>query len=266
MADKDDEMREQIRGMSNDALFLLLIRRPASYSKEALDEARAELDRRLGPEASAQMEEEYGENGSDDESLDNDSEAETEQEVSLDDEEEPLEDMVPLTRSRTIREQVILSEWYTLIRNGAGNSIKLRDMILQNMLAVKLQTKCRWGVVEVKSQGIIGRVRREFLVIEHHHFSDIHEYIGVRDFCTYLDCCKICVVEPGLFKRFVSKKLLGDQNLISAPKNILAHHDLNTWDSAVEDVLVQTVDEFIESAGLAKSSVTRSSGGILSIW
>jgi hypothetical protein len=104
------------------------------------------------------------------------------------------------------------------------------------------------------------------LVVVHDDFPDYHQYISIRDYGLYMDCIRVFTVEPGFIKKFISRKLSGDPQGLSAPKNVLKHHDLHSWNVVVNDCVHMAIDELVEELGQKPGSVHSGTKTFMDIW
>lgn len=168
--------------------------------------------------------------------------------------------------SITLKEESILNEWTMILDNGAGNENSLINDIQNRLEESSIPGDCHWSVEEVKSKGIFSRVKREFLVVNLEQFRDYHMYIGVRDYGIHLDCCRFLTVEPGVFKKWASKKITGTIDAFSIPKNILNYQDLRAWATVVHHDVLDAVSALMKKLDQDPKLIQRGSKGFLDIW
>lgn len=177
-----------------------------------------------------------------------------------------LSDSGDFTSSRTLKDELILNEWAMIIDQASGEEVGLINDIKNNLENSSIPGDCHWSIQEVKSKGIISRVKREFLVVHLEQFSDYHMYIGVRDYGVHLDCCRFLTVEPNVFKKWTSKKLTGFIDSYSVPKNILLHQDLRAWITVVHHCVLEAVSALMKKLDQDPKLLQRGSKGYLDIW
>lgn len=166
----------------------------------------------------------------------------------------------------TLKEEVIINEWAMVLDSAAGNAQTLLDDIQSRLEESRIPGDCTWKMREVKSEGIIGRVRRDFLIVSLKQFSDYHMYIGIRDYGAHLDCCRFLTLEPGFLKKWLSEKLTGVEDALSVPKNILVHQDLSAWTTVVHHAVLDSVEALMAKLGQDPRLLQRGSKGSLEIW
>jgi hypothetical protein len=165
--------------------------------------------------------------------------------------------------ARVLREETILSEWATLIDHAAEHSEAYYKSVQERLIEAKIPGGCTWHMQNVRSRGIIVRVRRQFFTVELDQFSDYHMYIGARPYGIHLHCCRFLTVEPGPLKSYLSAKLTGFRDALSAPRNILVHQDLSAWNSVVDAICIDSAHELMVKLGLDTARLQRKSRGIL---
>ena len=171
-----------------------------------------------------------------------------------------------VTGVRTLSDETVAEAQFALIDGASGQADRLLEDIQKKLQAAYMPLQCRWGVVEVKTKGWISRVRRDFLIVEVEEFPDYHNYISVGDFGTYLDCLRALTIEPGFVKKFLSRKLTGDEEGLSAPKNLLKFQDLHSWNTVVKNCVKRSIDELIERLGQKPGQHQYGEQTFLDIW
>lgn len=252
-----DELRKRAEQLSDEDLLNMIDKNPADFTPDALAAAEAEAQARGGKEHLYQKIE---------------SEIESQMQQQQLDDEERWEELAneswqgDLSGKRTLKDETILEVAYFMLRGASGHSQKLVDSIQRKLEESRMPCPARWGVVEVQTKGWISRVRRDFLVVAHDDFPDYHQYVAIRDFGIYLDSIRVFTVEPGFIKKFIAKKLSGDPEGLSAPKNVLKHHDLHSWNVVVNDCVRLAMDELVEELGKKPNSVRSGTKTFLDIW
>lgn len=165
-----------------------------------------------------------------------------------------------------LKEEVILNEWATILEEAAGHSEAVLEGIGERLKNSRIPGDCSWYVYEVKSEHLIGRVRRNMMIVKLRQFRDYRIYIGIRDYGAHLDCCRFLTLEPGLLKRWLSVKLTGYGESLSVPKNILVHQDLRAWTTVVHHSVLDSVEELMKKLGKDPTTLHRGSKGFLEIW
>lgn len=166
----------------------------------------------------------------------------------------------------TLKEQTILNEWDMILDHAAGNAQELLDDIVHRLEESQIPGDCTWDIKEVKTEGFWGRVRRDFLIVTLKQFKDYHIYICIRDYGVHLDCCRFLTIEPGLVRKWASEKLTGDEEALSAPKNILVYQDLRAWVTVVHHTVLDSVEALMTKLGKDPKLLNRDSRGFLEIW
>ena len=260
-----DEFEQGLRGMSDEDLLDMIDKNPEEYTSDAIRAAKEEAERRGGVEKLYEL-------------IDAKFQLISEQEDQAQAEQEKLyaeavregeHALLPhglFSGTRTLKDETLSEVQFAQIRDAADHAESVIDDIKKKLEAACMPLDCRWGVVEVKTKSWISRVRRDFLIVELSEFPDYHTYISVRSFGTYLDCMRALTIEPGFVKKFLSRKLAGDEEALSAPKNILKHQDLNTWNEIVKDCMKRSVDELVERLGQKPGQVQYGEKKFLDIW
>lgn len=166
-----------------------------------------------------------------------------------------------------LKEETILNQWSMLIDGAAARSNELLDQIQHRLRAAEIPGKCEWSVDEVESGGLFSKTRREFLIIRLEQFSDYRNYVGVRPYGTYLDCCRFLTVEPGFLKRQLSQAITGGEDrLLSLPKNLLHEQDLTAWATVVHHCVLDSVKALYSALGQDPAGIRRETKGFLPVW
>ncbi|MFZ1685527.1 MAG: hypothetical protein WAU88_15525 [Candidatus Zixiibacteriota bacterium] len=166
----------------------------------------------------------------------------------------------------TLKEESILNQWSQMVDHGGGNSNDVMCAICDKLHEAQIPGECTWNVEEVKSSGFLSKTRREFLIVSLEDFRDYHIYVCIRDYGIHLHCSWFLTVEPGYLKKWASEKLTGFADLLSAPKNIMVHQDLQAWVTVVDSAVAESVHDLMAKLGQDTSRLHRGSRGFLEIW
>lgn len=167
----------------------------------------------------------------------------------------------------TLKEETILNQWTMLVGGAAGHAQEVYADIGQRLEEARIPGQCKWTLDEVQSGGFLAKVRREFMIVRVEQFTDHRTYIGVRDYGTNLSCCRFLTVEPGFFKREISKAITGGEDrLLSTPKNILAEQDLSAWVTVVHHCVVDAIKALVQKLGQDPAGVRTETKGFLQVW
>ncbi|HEX2897449.1 MAG TPA: hypothetical protein VHP63_05295 [candidate division Zixibacteria bacterium] len=248
----NDEIRKRMQALSDEEILNMIDKNPGDYTEEALNVAKEEVNRRGGTEQLyKKIEEEYKQ-----------AQAKKIQQIAEKGREEAQKELKDIQESiaelhsvsgntRSLKDETVAESAQRMIFGALGNGPRVIQNIQTLLAEMKVPLKCRWGVVEVKTKGWISRVTRDFLTVEVEEFPDYHIYISARDFGLFLDCIYILTVEPGIVKRFLSRKLTesdrgtggGDEEALSRPKNILKMQDFNAWKLIVKSCFDKVVHD-----------------------
>ncbi len=166
-----------------------------------------------------------------------------------------------------LKEETILNQWSMLVDGAASRGSEVLDDIRSRLSAAKIPGRCTWSVEEVENGGMFSKVRREFLIVRTEQFSDYRNYVGVRAYGTHLDLCRFLTVEPGFFKRELSKAITGGEDrLLSTPKNTLLEQDLSAWVTVVHHCVLDAVKALMTRVGQDPAGIQRESKGFLQVW
>lgn len=246
----NDELDNRTKSLSDEELLNMIDGNPEDFTEEALDAARKEVLNRGGAELLYQKIEE-----------------EMEEVKLLENEDIPPKEFEGdnqhelntglFSNVRTLKDETIGDVKQRMIPQASGHVEEVINDIQKLLEASNMPINCRWGVVEVKTKQLFSRVRRDCLIVETDEFPDHHAYISVRDFGIYLDSIIIFTVEPGVFKKFLSKKLTGseDGEALSRPRNILKLQDFNAWSLVVSACFDQAIDSLIEELDKKPSQI-----------
>jgi len=259
------DYKKRVEALSDEELLNMIDRDTDNYTEEALKEARLEATKRGGIEKLYEKAEaEFQRKENEEERLQQEEEQLTQFEES--DTEGGASTVGMFSRTRILKEELILNKWSTLIDHGAGHADEVLDEIMRRLEEAQIPGDCTWSVEEIKSSTWIARVRREFLIVNLDQFKDYHIYIGIRDYGIHLDCCRFLTVEPGLLKKWISEKITGHIDAFSAPKNILVEQDLSAWATVVHEAVLASVKSLMNKLGQDPALLQRQSKGILEIW
>ena len=169
-------------------------------------------------------------------------------------------------RPVTLKEETIHDQWSMVVDGAGQHAGAVMDDIQRRLDESQIPGNCNWAFKEVKSRGWFSQVRREFLIVRLEQFNDYRIYVAAREYGIHLDVCWFLTVEPGHFKRFIAKKLTGDTEALSEPKNILIEQDLRAWTTVVHHAVRGSVESIMEKLGQDKNKIHRESKGFLEVW
>jgi hypothetical protein len=161
------------------------------------------------------------------------------------------------------REKVI-DQWNALIENGAGRDTWVLDKTEEFLR--QAQPPNVVGRREEVSAGMFGE-KRPFLMITHKTLREFAMFINARDFGVHLDVSWYLTVNPGFFKRAISKKLVqGDPNALSTNLTLFAQQDLHAFTKVVDNCLQEAIRLLMDDLKQDYSTINRKSKGFLSVW
>ena len=166
----------------------------------------------------------------------------------------------------TLKEESILNQWSQIVDHAGGSTDDVLNSITDRLEEADIPGGCTWKLEEVKSSGFFSKTRRDFLVINLEAFGDYHVYVCVRDYGVHLHCSWFLTVEPGFLKKWASEKLTGSSDVLSAPRNIMVHQDLQAWVTVVAKAVEESVEELMTRLGQDATRMHRGSKGFLEIW
>jgi hypothetical protein len=165
----------------------------------------------------------------------------------------------------TLSREKVIDQWSALVERGAGKDqwvIDKTESAIKEFAAPGVS--CRREVV---SSGMFGE-KREFLIVTHQKLKEYAMFISARDFGRDLDVSWYMTVNPGSFKRAISKKLAqGDPNALSMNLDVFAQQDLGAYKTAVHHCVQDIIKTLMETELKQDySTVDRKSKGFLSVW
>jgi hypothetical protein len=153
-----------------------------------------------------------------------------------------------------------------MVDRGAGRAATVIDAIQTKLREAEIPGGCAWSVQEVQSSGFFSKTRREFLIVQLENFRDYRIYVCIRPYGVHLHCSWFLTVEPGFLKKWASEKLSGFSDMLSAPRNIMVHQDLQAWVSVVHQAVSSSVSELMKTLGQDPGRMQQGSKGFLQIW
>jgi len=263
----NNELAKRIKNLTDEELLNMVDGDSADFTEEALEVAREEVKARGGTESLyRKIEEQMEQIRQENEKIQMQEELESAEAFERDMHAPRRQGL--FSETRKLKDETVNRYLHNMIPGASGHAEQVIVQIQDLIKAVDMPLSCRWGVMEVKTKHLIQRVRRDFLIVESDDFPDHHIYISVRDFGIFLDCIIIFTVEPGVLKKFFSKKLTGtdDVEALSRPRNMLKLQDHGSWTTAVEYCYSQAIDSLVERLGKKPSQVLSREKIFLDIW
>jgi hypothetical protein len=265
MESNADERPAEIRGLPDDALLRMIEVEPFKHAEHELAAARAEAAARGGLEQVRARVRAARSQG-----------ALAKREQATEPATAPVVDPTVIPRfpgsvwgsgTKVLREETILNEWGVLLERAAEHWPSFLQGVHVRLQEAKIPGGCTWGMIDVRSRGLLARVHREFLLVHLDQFADYHMYVAARPYGIHLDCCRFLTVEPGFLKGYISRRLTGSaSDALSAPRNILVHQDLRAWATVVHHAVIGSTGELMQRLGQDAKRLDRGSKGILEIW
>ena len=164
----------------------------------------------------------------------------------------------------TISREKVIDQWYGLVERGAGRDQWLIDKTEQLLREAKPPNVS--GRREEVSSGLFGE-KRNFLIVTHQRLREFAMFINARDYGRDLDVSWYLTVNPGFFKRAISKRLaMGDANALSMNIDVFAQQDLQAYKTIVHHCLQDALKILMDELKQDYSTIDRTSKGFLSVW
>jgi hypothetical protein len=165
----------------------------------------------------------------------------------------------------TLSREKVIDQWSALVERGAGKDkwvIDKTEALIKQFNAPGVSWKR-----EAVSAGVFSN-KRDFLIVTHQRLKEYAMFISARDFGRDLDVSWYLTVNPGSFKRAISKRLAyGDPNALSTNLDVFAKQDLSAYTSAVHHCLQDVLKTLMESElNQDYATIDRKSKGFLSVW
>jgi hypothetical protein len=113
--------------------------------------------------------------------------------------------------------------------------------------------------------GLFGE-KRKFLVVRHSRYKEWHVLIGARSFGEHLDASWFLVVEPGFFKRTVSKNATGNPTAFSQKIDPFSQQDIKAFKTVAYNCFEKTLYMLHEELQLDPSGFNADTKGYLNVW
>jgi len=166
----------------------------------------------------------------------------------------------------TLKDEKVMDRWSVLIVNGQGRAEELFDMVASNIDKIS-PPEVEFQMEVVKPgllKGLMGK-KREYLMVTNSAIKDYRMYIGARDYGKTLDVSWYLTVEPGFFKKQISKAITGSDKALSFNLDLFTQQDLAAYVSIVHHALLDAVEELMRDLGQDPSKIDRKSKGFLGV-
>lgn len=166
----------------------------------------------------------------------------------------------------TLKDEKVMDRWSVLIANAQGRAEDLFERTISNIKEMS-PPDVEYQMEVVKPgwlKGLMGK-KREYLMITNGGLKDYRMYIGARDYGRTLDVSWYLTIEPGFFKKQISKALTGSDKALSFNLDLFTQQDLMAYVSVVHHALLEAVEELMRELGQDPSKVDRQSKGFLGV-
>jgi hypothetical protein len=116
------------------------------------------------------------------------------------------------------------------------------------------------------SAGMFSGDKRSFLVVSHGGLRDYWMLINARNFGRDLAVSWFLTVNPGLFKKTISKYGYGSPHALSQNINLFHQQDLQAFIRVSHNCLQKGIEELMGQLKQDYSKLDRRSNGFLSVW
>jgi hypothetical protein len=162
-----------------------------------------------------------------------------------------------------IKSQTVVKQWGIPIQYGAG-----RDKWFLDQAQTRIKEASPASVIlkrEPVSTATFGNTR-DFLLVTHSALKEWVLYISAQNFGKDLSVSWYLTVNPGFFKRAISKKMTQDPHYLSKNLPVFAQQDLSSFVELAHIRVKQLANELIDDIGRNQSGVDWNPKGVLSIW
>jgi hypothetical protein len=164
----------------------------------------------------------------------------------------------------TLSAERVIDSWFALVKNGAGKDqwlIDTTEQALKNSAVPNLACQ-----KEVVSTGMFGE-KRNFLMVVHRALREYAMFIGARNFGPDLDVSWYMTINPGFFKRALSKQMAsGNPMALSMSLDVFSQQDLSAYKQFVHNCVQEILQDLMKELQQDYSRTDRRSKGFLSVW
>lgn len=171
--------------------------------------------------------------------------------------------MEDISMAVTLKKEVVVDEWWTLVE-GAADKVEQVFKDTEDNIKNSKAPDVSFERVKVSSSflgGVFGG-QRDFIHIKDKHLPKFDMYIGVRQYGTHLDCTWYLTNEPGLIWRLINMALVFFKRKLVLNLTLFDEHDLRVYATVVHHCFRTAVEKITKVTG---QEIPKSSKGFLGI-
>jgi hypothetical protein len=108
--------------------------------------------------------------------------------------------------------------------------------------------------------------KRKFLIVRHAKYKEFRMFIGARSFGEHLDASWFLAVDPGFFKRTVSKHVTGNPHALSQRLDFFAQQDIKAFKTVSHECFKRVLEMLMEELKLDPTGLNANTKGFLNAW
>jgi hypothetical protein len=158
----------------------------------------------------------------------------------------------------------VIDSFNYIVEGGGGRE----DWVLRETERLIIDSNMPGIVTEQKdvSPEFLALEKRKFLIVRHVKYREFRMFIGARSFGEHLDASWFLAVDPGFFKRTVSKHVTGNPHALSQRLDFFAQQDIKAFKTVSHECFKRVLQTVLEQLSLDPSGLNADEKGFLNAW
>jgi hypothetical protein len=158
----------------------------------------------------------------------------------------------------------VIDSFNYIVEGGGGRE----DWVLRETERLIIDSNMPGIVTEQKdvSPEFLALEKRKFLIVRHIKYREFRMFIGARSFGEHLDASWFLAVDPGFFKRTVSKHVTGNPHALSQRLDFFAQQDIKAFKTVSHECFKRVLEMLMEELKLDPTGLNADTKGFLNAW
>jgi hypothetical protein len=158
----------------------------------------------------------------------------------------------------------VIDSYNFIVEGGGGRE----DWVLRETERFIIDSNMPGIVTEQKevSPEFLALEKRKFLIVRHAKYKELRMFIGARSFGEHLDASWFLALDPGFFKRTVSKHATGNPHALSQKLDFFAQQDIKAFKTVSHECFKRVLQSVMEELKLDPSALSTDTKGYLNVW
>jgi hypothetical protein len=158
----------------------------------------------------------------------------------------------------------VIDSFNYIVEGGGGRE----DWVLRETERFIIDSNMPGIVTEQKNVApeFLALEKRKFLIVRHIKYRQFRMFIGARSFGEHLDASWFLALDPGFFKRTVSKHATGNPHALSQKLDFFAQQDIKAFKTVSHECFKRALVMVMEELKLDPTALSADTKGYLDVW